>query len=195
MHTLLLILGSSTQNQPHDYLLWATVAVAVVNAVYVVVAVLQWKAIKYQVRMSHRAQLALSPKGDPVKNLLHDHDPHLHVAMKNAGNTTAYDCKYETWIELLPFPFTGFSKLADHVVEDHPVVLYPNHDAITINIPIRAGLTSPERQDILDYRRHICIRVEANYKDVFSWKRRTASFAFHVEPSGFAFLPKYNYAD
>jgi len=191
--------GDNQQPDPKDqeqkYMLWAAIAVAAINAVYVGVAILQWRAIKYQVRMSHRAQVAASPSGDPVTNLLHDADPHIHIDLTNVGHTTAYDCRYETWIELLPFPFTEFSTLADHVISEEPCVLYPNHKSMTINIPIRSGLTAEDRRDILDYRRHICLRVLVRYKDVFSWRKRWASFAFYVEPQGFAFLPKYNDAN
>jgi hypothetical protein len=165
----------------------------IINAAYVIAALLQWRAIKYQIRMSHRSQLAASPAG--VFELLNGDTPRVQIKLKNIGGTTAYDCRYETWEELLPFPFVDFSSRADHVVSMEPCALYPKHDALTINIPIRPGLDVMERNDILSLRRFVCIRISVTYKDAFHWRRRRASFAFYAQKDGLAFLPKYNDAD
>jgi hypothetical protein len=185
----------NSDNNPQNRMFELTFLLVVINALYVIVGIFQWRAIKYQVRMSNRAQLAVSPAGEPVKDLLNAPDPHMQVDLGNVGHTTAYDCRYETWIELLPFPFTEFSTLADHVVSQEPCVLHANHKPITINIPMRGGLTHFEKEDVIHYRRHICVRVRATYRDIFGWRRRWISAAFYIEPSGFAFLPKYNDAN
>jgi hypothetical protein len=179
-------------SQPRTMLRW-TIALVIVNAVYVCVAFLQWRAIKYQVRMSHRAQLAPSPHG--VFELFEGDAPRIQITLANIGGSTAYNCRYETWTELLPFPFTDFSSRADHVIFEEPCVLYPKHVPLTINIPIRPRLTMEDRRDILALRRFVCIRIRATYKDALVWHQRYASAAFYVEKDGLAFLPKYNDAN
>jgi len=42
--------------------------------------------------------------------------PRIQITLANIGGSTAYNCRYETWTELLPFPFTDFSSRADHVI-------------------------------------------------------------------------------
>ena len=45
-------------------------------------------------------------------------------------------------------------------------------------------MTHAANEDILDYRRHVCLRVIMKYKDIFSWRKRRASFAFYVNRKG-----------
>jgi hypothetical protein len=183
----------AANNSQQNYAIRIAIAAVTVNTIYVFVAILQLRAIKYQVRMSHRPQLAAAP--EDVDDLFDGSAPRIKIRVNNVGATTAYDCRYETWIEVLPFPFTSFSDHADHVDVINPCALYPNHQPLIINIPIRAGLSDDERLDILNLRRFVCIRVSFTYKDVFRWRRRYANFGFYVENNGLAFLPKYNDAN
>jgi hypothetical protein len=165
------------------------------TAAYVGVSIAMWRAIKYQVKMSHRPQLAAISTGEPVAELLDPKEPRIKIAVKNVGGTAAYDVRYSTWIELLNFPFVDFSPRADHVQHMEPAAIYPNHKPLVINIPIRAGFTPNERADILQNRRYVCIRVHVTYKDSFSWRRRHANFGFYMMAQGLGFLPKYNDGD
>jgi len=184
--------SDTERNSRPNYALIVAIAAVVVNAIYVVVAGLQWRAIKYQVRMSHRAQLAAKPSGNPTEEIFSD-TPRVHVMVTNVGGTTAYDCRYETWIELLPSPASDFSAGADHVIHPAACALYPNHVGLTINIPIRSGLEPHERQAILDLQRFVCIRVLFTYRDIFRrWRRRYANFGFYLERDGFGFMERYN---
>ena len=51
-----------------------------------------------------RAQLAADAHGNPVKDLLSD-TPRVLLELVNRGLTPAYSVCYETWLEILPFPF------------------------------------------------------------------------------------------
>ncbi len=104
----------------------------------------------------------------------------------------ASDYRYESWIEVLPFPFEDFSVAVDHFKSDTPSVLYPDTPQI-INIPIRGGITSGDFEEVRHIRKHVCVRLYIEYVDPFIPTRRCYSnFGFHIVPKGLGFLPKYN---
>jgi hypothetical protein len=70
------------------------------------------------------------------------------MTLTNRGMTSAFDCYYESWIELLPFPFNDFTTSVDHFKSEEPLSIYPGHAPIIINIPFRAGLTEVQRKDM-----------------------------------------------
>ncbi len=114
--------------------------------------------------------------------------------MVNRGATTAYDCIYESWIELLAFPFNDFTASADYFKAADRFALYPNHAPVVINIPIRKGLTGAQLSDLKQLRLYACIRIRIAYRDAFS-PGRYANFGFYVLHDGLGFLPKYNDAN
>ena len=59
-----------------------------------------------------RPRIAVDPEGNPGKDFLDPRGPRVQVKIKNVGLTTAYDCTYETWIEVIKPPFTDFSEAA-----------------------------------------------------------------------------------
>src|ERR1700675_2942053 len=156
---------------------WAMVGI---TAVYSLFSILTWLAIRRQANVaarnaeafmfSHRAQLAAAPHDDPARDLA-SAEPRVRISIENVGATTAYDLTYESWIELLSFPFEDFTGGADHFASLNPCAIYPKHQGMTVNVPIRAGLTQAEREDMLHNRRFICIRVLVNYTDVFGKTR------------------------
>jgi hypothetical protein len=74
---------------------------------------------------SQRPILAAAIVGNPTKEL-HDRDaPRITIALSNKGLTTAYEVTYQSWIELLPFPFADFSEAADHFASQHAHSVYP----------------------------------------------------------------------
>ena len=140
-----------------------------------------------------RAQLAADAHGNPVKDLLSD-TPRVLLQLVNRGLTPAYSVCYETWLEILPFPFVDFTPNAEYFKTANAMTLYASHAPIIINIPFTKGLTEVERDDIRKLRQYVCIRLRAEYRDA-RISGRYADFGFWVEPDGLGFLPKYNDAN
>ena len=140
---------------------------------------------------SQRPQIAAAAHGNPTLTLADRAAPRVQLELSNKGLTSAYHFEYESWIEVLPFPFSDFTSSADNFKSIEPMTLYPNHLPLVVNIPIRKGLTDQEFSDIKKLRVHVCIRVSATFKDAFS-TRRYVNFGFFVLPDGLGFLPKYN---
>src|SRR5258708_14178402 len=149
--------GKEPSNIPKNdrALLWAGVAVNIVLAlgtiVLAVFAVVQAQATKRSVEVlveGQRPRLAVEPHGLPTKDLTDRFAPRVQLSLANRGLTTAYDCLYESWIELLPFPFNDFTPSADHFKATDRLAIYPNHSAVILNIPIRQGLTDGQLSDL-----------------------------------------------
>jgi hypothetical protein len=54
-----------------------------------------------------RPQVAMEAHGNPIKELLSE-TPRVQIELVNRGSIPAHDCHYESWIELISFPFKGF---------------------------------------------------------------------------------------
>jgi hypothetical protein len=72
-------------------------------------------------------------------------------------------------------------------------VIYPDYSPLIVNIPLRKGITEQEWSDVKRLRLYVCVRVRAEYREVFSPKRY-AEFGSCVMYDGLGFLPKYNNA-
>jgi hypothetical protein len=142
---------------------------------------------------SQRPIIAADAKGHPLKDLS-DTVPRVRIALSNRGQTTAYHCLHESWIELVPHKIDDsftFSDAADHFASVNPFSLYPNHEGMVINIPIRNGLTDAERGAIQTAKLLVCIRLRVTFRDAFS-PSRYAEFGFWVMYEGMSFLARYN---
>ena len=142
---------------------------------------------------SQRPQIAAKAHGDPTKTLLERGSPRVEISVFNRGLTPAYRLLYESWIELLPFPFVDFTAAADHFKSHEENVLYPNHDPMILNIPIRAGVTEQQLTDLRHLHLFACVRVRVQYVDAFETER-FSDFGFYITSNGLGFLPKYNAA-
>jgi hypothetical protein len=142
---------------------------------------------------SQRPKIAAKAHGNPIKDLSDREAPRVQVELSNKGLLAAYDLVYESWIELLPFPFEDFTAAADHHKSPESMVMYPDHSPLIVNIPIRKGITEQEWSDVKAMRLYVCVRVRAEYRDSFSPKRY-AEFGVCVMYDGLGFLPKYNNA-
>jgi len=143
---------------------------------------------------SQRPHIAAKAKSLPTQTLADRSAPRVEISLFNRGLTPAYGFSYESWIELLPLPFVDFTSSADYFKSTEEMVLYPSHDPLIVNIPIRSGVTEEQFTDLRKLRLYVCVRVRVEYKDAFSPKR-CADFGFYVLPDGLGFLPKYNSAD
>lgn len=143
---------------------------------------------------SQKPKIAAKPHGNPTNDLADRNCPRVQIEIYNRGQSAAYDLVYESWIELLPFPFVDFTPSADHHKASEGKVLNPNHTPITINIPKRKGITDQQLSDLKQLRLYACIRVRVEYRDAFS-TNRYAEFGYCVMANGLGFLPKYNDAN
>jgi hypothetical protein len=140
----------------------------------------------------HRPQIAARAHGSPTRDLSDRKSPRVQIALTNQGNVPAYDLTYESWIELLPLPFDDFTSSADYFKSTDKITLYPKHQPLIVNIPIRTGVTDAQLSDLRQLRLYACIRIRVTYRDVLSAKSRYANFGFHVLGDGLGFLPQYN---
>jgi hypothetical protein len=158
------------------------------------VAIRTLKAIESQTRVlveGQRPRIVATAYGDPTKTLAGSGVPRIELEVINKGPTPASDFTYESWIEVLEFPFQDFTA-ADHFKFDVASVLYPDTPQI-INIPLRAGITPEDFREVRRLRKHVCVRFCAEYADPFIANRHWyANFAFYILPRGLGFLPKYN---
>ena len=158
------------------------------------VAIRTLKAIERQTQAlvdSQRARIAAKAHGIPTQTLLDRDAPRVEIELFNRGRTEASDFIYESWIEVLPFPFEDFTPVADRFRSPEKLTLYPDHIPLVINIPIRQGLSEQQLHDLKKLRSFACVRVRVEYRDAFNPKR-WAEFGFYITSSGLGFLPKYN---
>lgn len=145
--------------------------------------------------LSQQPQLSATANSDPWKSCVYP--PlgirYLEIALRNTGLTTAYDCSWESWLEVLEFPFTDFTSAAEHTEMPHKFSFPPNatEHPIVINIPIKRQIAEPELDAIRSARRKICVRLYVKYRDSFN-PHRYANFGYFIAPGGFGTLPKYN---
>jgi len=159
------------------------------------VAIRTLKAIESQTNVlveGQRPRIVATAHGNPTETLADPHARRVELEVINKSLMPASNYRYESWIEVLPFPFEDFTIAADHFKCDAPSVLYPDTPQI-INIPIRGGIAPDDFRDVRRLRKHVCVRLYVEYADPFIANRRCyANFGFHILPRGLGFLEKYN---
>jgi hypothetical protein len=141
---------------------------------------------------SQRPILAVLPHENPFADLMDKHTPRVKLSLMNKGQTTAYECIYESWIEMLPLPppVMDFSSKADYASVADRFSLPPNHEGRVINIPFTQGLSEADRLDLGHARRTAYVRLRVTFRDAFT-PNRYAEFGFYVMFDGLGSLPKY----
>jgi hypothetical protein len=140
---------------------------------------------------SQRPMLAAEPHGNAIQDLADPVAPRVQLELLNRGLSPAYDVVYETWIELLKFPFQDFTSSAEHHKAPERTVMYPHHAPAIITISITKGITKEQLAALRQLHLYVCIRLRVEYRDAFS-PRRYAEFGVCVLHDGLGFLPKYN---
>jgi hypothetical protein len=171
------------------------IALFLVGVVGIVVAIRTLRAIERQTHAlieSQRPKISATAHGNPRTTLADSSARRVEINLRNNGATPAYDLLYESWIEILPFPFGDFTPLASHYKETNLMVLYPDTQPLVINIPIQTTVTEEQMHAVRRLRLHVCVRLSVTYRDAFG--SRTANFGYYVQPNGLGFLPKYNSA-
>ncbi len=76
-------------------------------------------------------------------------------------------------------------------MSENPYSMYPNHDPIILNIPIRNGLSEAQLKDLRELKLYACVRVRVAFRDAFT-PTRYSNFGVYVMHEGMGWLPKYN---
>lgn len=176
---------------------WPNWALVIVGVGAIGTAWITLLAIRDQTKAlveSQRPKIAAKPHGNPTRDLADRVAPRVQIELFNRGLAVAQNLTYESWIELLPRPFTDFTASADYHKSEEPLALYPSHDPLIINIPVRKGITEQQLNELRQLKTFACMRVRVHYSDTFS-AARVASFGFWVAHDGLGFLPKYNDAE
>lgn len=176
---------------------WINAALVLATFIIAIYAVIQAHVAKMNTQIlmeGQRPYIAAEAHGDPTKDLTDREAPRVQISLTNKGVTVAYDCTYESWIELLITPTHDFTASADYFKSSEPFALYPNHVPLILNIPLRKGLTDAQLNDLRKMRLYECIRIRVTYRDAFT-PHRYANFGFVVLATGLGFLPKYNDAN
>jgi len=139
---------------------------------------------------SQRPKLVAIGHGDPTKTLGDRSARRVEIELENKGLTVAHDLLYETWIEILSFPFDDFTPNATHFRSPDPVVLYPDATPLVINIPLQVGVAQEQIEAVVNLRLYVCIRLFVTFRDAFGQRR--SNFGYYVQKAGFGILPQYN---
>jgi hypothetical protein len=140
---------------------------------------------------AQRPQIMVTAHDNPPRDLMSD-TPRVQLELTNQGPTAALGLVYESWIEVLPFPFVDFTANADYHKSDQPVSVYPGQQPVILNIPIGRVFSAVEREELKRLKKFACIRVKATYRDGLYNKQQWASFGYWVQSDGLGFLEKYN---
>lgn len=165
-----------------------------IGIVGVVVALRTLSSIKRQTTAiveSQRPRILAKAHGNPNNTIEEPLSPRVEMDLLNRGLTAAHDFVVETWIEVIPDPFSDFSLAADHHKSTEPVVMYPGSNPLIVNIPIRNGITLQQRASLRNRTSHVCIRIQIRYRDSFG-SRKPINFGFVLHADGLGYLPKYN---
>jgi hypothetical protein len=142
---------------------------------------------------NQRAQLAVEAHGIPINELISDH-PRVQLELTNRGTTPAYNCVYESWIELLPRDCEDFTALVEHFKAPYSFVLFQAQGPMVINIPFQNGLTITQKQDVGRALKTAFVRIRVEYRDRRK-SRRYIDFGYRVDLEGLATLAKYSDAN
>jgi hypothetical protein len=173
----------------------------------------QWTAIADQARIANealietrkateaaiegqRARLVVNLL-DPIPGFNAGQKPIARLHVRNIGSTPAYKASYETWIEVLPLPFTDFSPSADYVKVPYEMAIYPSDvSEVIAGIALQRTLSVQEVISIVQLTTHrLCFRIRLTWEDVFH-KSHFANFGFSFAGGkNVESLPRYNDAD
>lgn len=129
--------------------------------------------------------------------------PRVELIVENKGDTDALQCRWESWIEIIPAdatnsgPACGFSPAADHFVSDTTFPIFSRSKTpVTLNIPIRNHtLSADELTDLKRLRTFLCVRLLIRYRTVFDTAQSDEDWYFGVGlfvlADGFGFLSQY----
>jgi hypothetical protein len=114
-----------------------------------------------------RARIVALANGDVPKMLSDPTARRMEVRLENVGSTPALDLVYETWIEILRFPFEDFSPAATYFKNPNKVTVYRTDTPFIINIPIVRPVREHEWTIVRQAEAFVCVRIHLEYADSF----------------------------
>ena len=130
---------------------------------------------------------------NPLPKLKVGNPPIIKTDLTNRGATPAYSLKFETWIEIRPFPFDDFTSVASYSAADHTITIYPNApDPSVIQVIADFELTNQDLSALMANAKLLCLRVRVAYKDAFGIDRWQNFGLFVAGRLGMGYLSKYN---
>jgi hypothetical protein len=139
-----------------------------------------------------RAHLAIDINANPLEDLLSKH-PRIRLNLVNKGLTPAYDCVYESWIEILPRDCEDFTPRAEYFKAPNAIPVFPDAP-IMLRIPFPNGLPESQLHEIKNAKKTGYVRVRAEYRDARN-STRYIDFGFRVEIDGISPMRKYSSAN
>lgn len=177
---------------------WLQLGICVATSIIAVFSIMQGRASQRSADAfveSHRPLLIVRTEHPKFANGF----PGAAVTgeLVNIGLTAAYKCVLETWIEILPEPFTDFTSQATYFVSPHAMSLYPKIPEHTqFIISLERPLTSDEKIGLDSGNLYICFRILARYWDSFRKIDRYQNFGYMMNKKGLMVcLPIYNDSD
>jgi len=137
-----------------------------------------------------RAQLVVKIH-HPIQGLVVGQCPRVGWDVVNNGLTPAHECTYETWIAVLPHPFTDFPPNADYFKVSNKSTIYADHVPVGGAIDLGHNLTQNQMTGIQQNLWRLCFRIHLEYLDVFG-EQRFANFGYSANDHAIEPLPKYN---
>jgi hypothetical protein len=137
-----------------------------------------------------RAQLVVQVH-HPIQGLQAGHSPRVGLDIFNRGLSPAYACTYETWLAVVPHPFTDFPPNADYVRVSTQSTIYPEHVPVGVAIDLSHNLTQNQMNGIQQNLWRLCFRIRLEYRDAFG-NQRFANFAYSANDRAIEPLPNYN---
>lgn len=137
-----------------------------------------------------RAQLIVKIH-HPIQGLEVGKSPRIGFDIINTGLTPANECTYETWVAVLPHPFTDFPPNTDYFKVSNKSTIYPDHVPVGSAIDLGHDLTQNQMNGIQQNLWRLCFRIHVEYRDVFR-EQRFANFGYSANDHAIEPLPKYN---
>src|SRR5665213_2726591 len=138
-----------------------------------------------------RAQLSVAAYGSPIDDIV-SKTPRVQIELANRGMTPAYDCSYDTWIEILPKDCKDFTELAEYFVEPGHSVIFQGR-TIVISIAL-SRLPDEHLNAIRRGEKTAFVRIRVEYSDSKE-SGRFIDFGFRVDFQGLSPIAKYNGAN
>ena len=127
----------------------------------------------------------------------------MRLDLVNRGQTQAFHCLQEVWIEFVPraadtdfsvMDSFEFTENAIRSTPPHQFSLYPNHTPLVINVPAGRALSESDKIAMRNARLLICVRLLVRYRDEFlpsNAPDRFSDFGFWVMYEGLGNLSRY----
>jgi hypothetical protein len=182
-------------SQPSD--LW-TIIVGIATAVMAVFSIAlwwtsrkQWAVAKQALKVAESALVVARVKF-PIHNLSTGQQPWVQVDLINIGKSPAYHSTYQTWADILGYPFSDFLPTSTRVTSPMESIIYPGTEVVH-EVPIRhlRHVSVQEHHDLGTQKARFYFRIRVDYEDRFGDPHFTDT-CWASDGSGIEPCAKYN---